>query len=135
MNKEIRVYIASPYTNGWMPANVQLQIETCHKLMDFGYYPFVPVLAHFLQIYSLRTEPEWLQLGFVWLKQCDAVLRLQNTDKEGNQILSQGSDQEEALARENNIPVFYSIEDLNDHFKINPKTKRKKYKHPAKLYV
>jgi len=117
---KIRVYIASPYTGGWMPSNVKLQIETCDKLMNLGYHPFVPLLSHFLQIYSLRNEHDWLELGFTWLKQCNAVLRLQNTIK-GEIVPSFGSDQEEALAKENNIPVFYSIEELNDYFKARSK--------------
>jgi len=117
MNKEIRVYIASPYTNGWMPSNVNLQLATADELMDLGYFPYVPLLAHFQEMYNPRIEHDWLELDFVWLKQCDAVLRLKPVDKNGVEIPSPGADKEVALAKENDVIVFYSIEELNDYFK------------------
>jgi len=118
--KEVSVYIASPYSNGWMPSNIKLQMTTSDKLLDLGYFPYVPLLSHFLEIYSNRSEHEWLKLDFVFLKKCDAVLRLQNKDKNGIFVTSPGADQEVALAKENGIPVFYSIEELNDYFKSDP---------------
>ena len=119
--KEIKVYIASPYTKGWMPSNVKLQIETNDKLMDLGYFPYTPILAHFAEIYNPRPEHDWLQLDFVWLKQCDAVLRLENFDRDRKVVPSAGADQEEALAKACGIPIFYSIEALNDWAKANAK--------------
>lgn len=89
--------------------------------MNLGYYPYVPLLAHFLEIYNPRTEHDWLKLDFVWLKQCHAVLRLENFDRNGKVVSSAGSDQEEALAKSCGIPVFYSIEALNDWAKANAK--------------
>jgi len=114
MKEELKVYIASPYTNGWMPSNIKLQLETADKLMDLGLFPYTPLLAHFQEIYNPREEKEWLDLDFVWLKQCDAVLRLQNYDGSGNVIPSPGADKEEALAKICGIPIFYSIEVLTN---------------------
>lgn len=119
--KEIKVYIASPYTNGWMPTNVKRQIEAGNQLMDWGYFPYIPLLAHFLEIYLNRPEEDWLNLDLVFLKTCDAVLRLKPTDKDGNEINSPGADLEEETARENLIPVFYNLEHLNVHFKSDPR--------------
>jgi hypothetical protein len=118
--KEVKVYIASPYSNGWMPSNIKLQFETSDKLLNLGYFPYVPLLSHFLEIYSTRSEHQWLELDFVFLKTCDAVLRLQNKDKHGNFVRSPGADQEEALAKKMGIPVFHSLQELNDHFKSDP---------------
>ena len=123
--KEIRVYIASPYKNGVMTLNVRLQMETADKLIGLGYYPFVPLYCHFQQIMFPRTEQDWLALDIPWVKVCDALLRLKPTldDKE---IYSYGADLEEQTAKDNKIPVFYSIEELDEYF--NPKNPMKFYK-------
>jgi hypothetical protein len=122
--KEIKVYIASPYTNGWMPSNVKLQLDTSNELMDLGYFPYTPLLAHFQEIYNPRSENDWLKLDFVFLKTCDAILRLQNFDRNKELIPSPGADKEEELAKKCGIPVFHSIINLNDHFKANATQKK-----------
>ena len=117
--KEIKVYIASPYSHGWMPTNLRLQFDTANELIDHGYYPYVPLLTHFMELYTHRTEQHWLKQDFVFLKTCDAVLRLKPVDENGKEIPSTGADQEVALALKEGIPVFYSIEELNDYYKAN----------------
>lgn len=117
MKEEIKIYIASPYTNGWMPENIKRQMKTADELIDLGYYPYVPLLTHFLEIYSHKEEYKWLELDFAFLKQCNALLRLKPVDKNGIEITSKGADQEEQIAKQHNIPVFYTLEDLNDYFK------------------
>ena len=119
--REICVYIASPYTNGWMPFNVKLQLKISDELMDLGYYPYVPLLSHFQEIYSSRSECEWMKLDFVFLKKCNAVLRLKSIGKDGKEIPSKGADKEVALAIKEGIPLFYSIEELNDWAKASSK--------------
>lgn len=120
MKQEITVYIASPYTHGWMPANVRRQIDMAHKLFDLGYYPHVPLMAHFLEMYAHRSEADWLNWDFVFLKKCDALLRLKPVDDNGIEIPSSGSDKEVQVAIDNGIPVFYSLDELNNHFKSDP---------------
>jgi len=117
--KEVKIYIASPYTRGWMPTNVRLQLETADELIELGYIPYTPLLTHFQEIYSSREEHVWLKIDFAFLKTCDGVLRLKPVGKDGKEIPSAGADQEESIAREHHIPVFYSIESLNDYFKSN----------------
>lgn len=117
--REVKVYIASPYTKGWMPTNIRLQIETADKLIDLGYIPYTPLLTHFQEIYSSKSEHVWLKIDFAFLKTCDAILRLKPVGKDGKEIPSAGADQEVELAKNEGIPVFYSIEDLNDYFKSN----------------
>ena len=122
--KEIKVYIASPYSHGWMPTNIKRQFDVAKILMDDGYWPYTPLLTHFMELYTHREEAEWLGLDFVYLKTCDAVLRLKPADENGVEIPSNGADQECSLARKHHIPVFYSIEDLNDYFKNNSEQKK-----------
>jgi len=119
--KEITVYIASPYSNGWMPTNIKRQFECAAELIDNGYFPYVPLLTHFMELYTHREEAHWLEQDFVFLKACDVVLRLRPVDENGVEILSAGADKEVALAIKEGIPVFYSIEELNDWAKADSK--------------
>jgi len=121
MKEEIKVYIASPYSNGWQSEMVKLQIDVADELMNQGYYPYPPLLDHFQSLYRPRPENDWLDKDFVFLKCCDAVLRLRPVDKDGREIPSSGADKETALAKKEGIPVFESVEELNDHFKANSK--------------
>jgi hypothetical protein len=129
--KEIRVYIASPYSKDWMPKNIKRQFDAANKLMGLGYWPYVPLLTHFLELYIHREESKWLELDFVYLKTCDALLRLKPVDDKGIEIPSKGADLEEKLAIKENIPVFYSIPELNVHFKSDPEFYYKQGKFPT----
>ena len=119
--EEIKVYIASPYSKGWMPTNIRRQFKASDELMNLGFWPYVPLLTHFMELYSHREEKHWLELDFVFLKTCDALLRLKPVDENGVEIPSIGADLEVQLAIDSGIPVFYSIEDLNDWAKARAK--------------
>jgi hypothetical protein len=116
--KEIKVYIASPYSAGWMPTNITRQFELSKELLELGYWPYMPLLTHFLEIYTHYSEHIWLEQDFVYLKVCDAILRIKPV-VDGVEISSPGADLEVDLAIKEGIPVFYSIEELNNHFKAN----------------
>ena len=116
--REIKIYIASPYSNGWMPKNITRQFDYSKELLENGYWPYMPLLSHFLEIYTHHDEHIWLQQDFVYLKVCDAILRIKPV-VDGKEIASAGADLEVELAIKEGIPVFYSIEELNDHFKAN----------------
>lgn len=109
MIASIKVYIASPYTNGDVALNVRKQIDLVDELIENGFLPFSPLYYHFQHLVHPRKYDDWLLLDFGWLLQCDVVLRL---DGESN-----GADKEVALAKENNIPVYYSISDLILNYK------------------
>lgn len=99
-----KVYIASPYTLGDMALNVKLQMTTANRLMDEGFIPFVPLYNHFQHMMYPRPDDEWIEIDKEWVTVCDVLLRL------GGE--SSGADGEVALAQEEGIPVFYSIDDL-----------------------
>jgi nucleoside 2-deoxyribosyltransferase len=108
--RKIKVYIASSYTNGWMPDNVRRQLEAKHILLDYGFIPFAPLETHFAEIYRHRPEHDWFQWDLEWLSVCDIIVRIRAFDSEGNQIISNGSDQEMDFARQKGITVY----DFND---------------------
>lgn len=110
-DRKIRVYIASPYTNGWQSTNVRLQMEASNILMNAGFAPYTPLLTHFQSMVFPRSEHEWLELDLQYLQICDAVIRIHpryiDGPNTGEFIPSTGADKEEALAKEKDIPIWH----------------------------
>jgi hypothetical protein len=107
--KKLKIYIASPYSIGDKEQNVMRQIEAMSELMDHGLIPFAPLLAHYVDIVHPKPYTIWLQYCMRWVMTCDILLRLPGE--------SEGADMEEVTALVNNMPVFYSIEELLEHLK------------------
>lgn len=70
------IYIASPYTIGDVAANVAVQVEAAHRIMDLGHCPIAPLLSHFLHIHRQRDYRDWIACDIELVKRCDIVLRL-----------------------------------------------------------
>ena len=104
-----KVYIASPYTKGDIAVNVKFQIDIADKLMDLGFSPFVPLYSHFQHMAHPRPYTDWVKNDLVWVGACDCLLRL------GGE--SEGADREVEYAIRMNIPVFYSITELQQYEK------------------
>lgn len=113
--KDIRVYIASAYTNGDSAVNVRFQMDMADKLIELGFIPFTPLYFHFQHIFHPRHYTDWLKLDFAWLRQCDCVLRF--IDVYGTIIESSGADKEVEEAKRIGIPIFYSIDELVNYYK------------------
>ena len=116
MNKKIRVYIASPYTNGWYADNIRRQIEAKHMLMDYGFIPFAPLESHFSEIYKHRSEKEWLEYDLEWLMACNILVRIRPNDNFGIEIPSPGADKEEETAKRKGLLIynFNNLEELRN---------------------
>lgn len=99
------IYVAGPYTKPDPCVNVNEHIKAADRLGDLGYAPLVPVLSHFWHTMSPHPYEFWIGIDLEFVRRCDAVLRLPGE--------SAGADKEEALARRLNIPVFYSVEELD----------------------
>lgn len=112
--KRLKVYIASPYTNGFHSDNVRRQLKAQKVLMDKKFIAFAPLIQHFAEIYNPRPEHEWFSWDLEWLKCCDFLVRIRPTDGDGIEVPSKGSDIEEQTAMDNNLPVynFESVEEL-----------------------
>lgn len=104
-----RIYLASAYTLGDVAVNVKTQMDAADELMNLGYAPFVPLYTHFQHMMHPRPYQDWINIDNEWLTVCDAVLRLPGESK--------GADAEVELAKELNIPVYYSIRELKKHVK------------------
>jgi nucleoside 2-deoxyribosyltransferase len=114
-----RVYIASPYTNGWHAANVRRQLDAKNILLKQGFVPFAPLIGHYFEMVHPQGEKIMLEWDLEWLKVCHVLIRIHVFDKDGIEVPSPGADIEEQTAIENNIPVYHflSIEHLERDFK------------------
>lgn len=104
----IKVYIASPYTLGDVAVNVKAQLDCVDELMNLGFAPFAPLYSHFQHMAHPRPYQDWIKIDLVWVEACDCVLRLPGE--------SSGADGEVKLAKQMNKPVFYSIEQIQEHY-------------------
>ena len=101
------IYIASPYTKGDVAANVAVQIDAAHRILDMGHCPVAPLLSHYLHIYRQRPYEDWMQMDLALIPKMDVVLRLPGE--------SAGADGEVDKARECDIAVAYGWEELKDY--------------------
>ena len=104
----IKVYIASPYTIGDTAINVKRQLDCADELIKLGFAPFAPLYSHFQHMAHPQPYEAWVKLDIEWLLACDCLLRLPGK--------STGADGEVNYARDSNIPVFYSIDELEKHY-------------------
>ena len=100
----MRIYIASPYSNGDQVLNVRAQIEAADKLLEMGHSPFIPCLSHFWHFVSPKSYEEWLKIDLDWLEVCDAILRLPGE--------SNGADKEVIHAYSRGLSIYYDIKDV-----------------------
>ncbi len=105
--KQVKVYVAGPYSKGDVAVNVRNAIFAADQLREAGFAPFLPHLTHFWHLVVPRPYADWLDLDNQFIPCCDALLRMPGE--------SSGADKEVALARSLNIPVFYTQADLQGH--------------------
>ncbi len=104
-----KIYIAGPYTKGDVAINVRKAFEMANELADLGFAPFVPHSTHFWHMLFPRPYEFWLKLDNEFLPCCDALIRISGE--------SNGADKEVELAKDYNIPVFHSKQELINYFK------------------
>ncbi len=102
--KQQRIYIASPYTIGDKMENVRISMRAGDEILNMGHVPYLPLLSHFWEMESAKPYETWLALDLVWLRSCDALVRLPGE--------SSGADREVEEARKYRIPVYFGIEEL-----------------------
>jgi len=103
------VYIAGPYQKGSWGGNINRAVEAAEAVYNHGHYPFIPhTMTGLWSVLHQKEKQQWLDFYKRWLKQCDCMIRLDG--------YSEGSDFEESVAKDNGIPVFYSIGQFIDQF-------------------
>jgi hypothetical protein len=106
----IHVYVASPYSKGDTVQNVRNAVLVGDRLAIHGFYPFIPVLTHFWHYLRPHEYGFWMEQDKAWLLKCDCLLRVPGE--------SRGADEEVKLARKNNIPVFFTVSALLEHYQF-----------------
>jgi hypothetical protein len=106
----ILVYIASPYTVGDTAINVRRSLIVADRLVKLGYLPYPPLHTHFWHFLIPHPYKFWMDMDYEWILHCDCLLRLPGE--------SHGADEEVGWAAMNNIPVYYSIDELVHNQKV-----------------
>ena len=104
----IKIYIASPYTKGNKLSNVNRSFDVASELIDLGFAPFAPLYTHYIDELHPKSYELWMKLDKEWLLHCDGLLRMEGK--------SEGADQEVWWAIDNNIPVFYSVDQVVKYY-------------------
>ena len=105
---KLRVYVAGPLSgNGCID-----YVKNCRKMLDvaievhrMGAVPFVPCNDFLTGLVAGDFNLQDYQLdSAAWIPVCHALFRIPG--------ISKGSDEEERIARENDVPVIYRMETL-----------------------
>ena len=101
----MRVFISGPMSTSGEPGpNLHQAVVAAAILMRSGHTPFVPHLTWIADAISPCSIDQWMRWDKEWLLQCEAVIRLPGD--------SRGADEEVRLARENEMPVYESVNEL-----------------------
>ena len=98
------IYIAAPYTSGRITENIKQVCDIGDILLARGHIPYIPHINHLWDLISPKSYKTWMRIDLEILSRCDAVLRIGGK--------SVGANKEVRYAEKLNIPVYYSIEEL-----------------------
>lgn len=115
-----RVYVAGMYSSDnvlQILDNIRIGMRKSLEVLLRGYAPFVPWFDFHFQL-MLRdneklTVQDYYDYSIAWLKVSDAIMVLPYSEN------SVGTQAEIKTAREHNIPIVYSIDELDGLFKKN----------------
>jgi Domain of unknown function (DUF4406) len=105
--KKIKIYIAGPYTYGFPGRNVTHALSIADKILDLGFYPYVPHLTHFWDMIYPRTYESWMELDLIFLEICHGLFHIEGA--------SRGVEIEIKRAKELYMPIFRSIDRLKSY--------------------
>lgn len=123
-----KVYVAGAYSGNNaidVLKNIGRGEKEAAKLFMFGYAPFCPwfdkefILKFPEQNFSVE---QFRNYSMEWLKASDAVYIVPNMDGLTDWSESKGTIAEIETANEHGIPVFFSLEELQNRFPINVDT-------------
>jgi hypothetical protein len=116
-SKSPKIYVAGPISKGNMLQNCIRAVKVADKLWKLGYLPFCPHQSWFWQQVCPHDHKDWIEYDLPFVAICDAVLRIPG--------ISKGADMEVAFAQNHNIPVYYSIRELQQKCPIFSERKGK----------
>ena len=101
-------YVIGPYRNETAygtKKNIQKAEQLAEELWRLGYAAFCPH-SNSAFLSGLVPEQQFLEGGIEFLRRCDLAVTVEGWEN------SQGSLLEIKICKENNIPIFYSLEEL-----------------------
>ena len=126
LGEPMRIYVAGPYSPSiikpkptlhdaslYAQRHTDAAIAAAWKLMELGYFPYIPHLSHYVHIQtpehiSAMPGKWWVNFDVAYLSVCDAILMI------GDWRNSKGAVSELAYAKDNGMYVFYDIDDVPD---------------------
>lgn len=100
----MKIYVAGPLRQGDQFVNCRTAILAAERVIEMGHIPFVPHMTFIWHYLSPHDFEYWMAFDLAWLAECDALLRLPGD--------SEGSDIEEARARELDLLIFKDITEI-----------------------
>lgn len=97
----MKIYVAGPYTKGDVALNVRNAIYAGSYIANLGHFPYIPHLTHFWHMLIPHEYEFWMKQDEAWLKECDALLRLEGE--------SSGADQEMSEAERLGLVIYHSV--------------------------
>ena len=101
-------YVFGPYRNETtygVKKNIQRVEQLTEELWKLGYAAFCPH-SNSTFLSGFVPEQQFLEAGIEFLKRCDLAVTIEGWEN------SQGSLLEIKVCEENNIPIFYSLDEL-----------------------
>ena len=98
------VYIACPYTKGDVAVNVKNCFDAAGEVIKLGHIPYPPLWTHFWHLIDPQPYEYWLKFDEYYVSISSVVWRLPGE--------SSGADREINQAISLNIPVVYSLDEL-----------------------
>ena len=118
-----RVYLAGAYSDDnvlGVLRNIGRGQQFATQLFALGYAPFCPWLDKEFVIRSWRSEftvQQFHAYSIAWLDVSDCMLVVPNVPSLKDWQQSAGTLKEIEYARVHNLPVFFSVSELEDHYK------------------
>ena len=113
-NEMIAIYIAGKLNDGAVGYlhNVHKMMVVAEGVRLAGFAPFVPAIDLLMGIkFGYENYEDYFDGSQAWLIRSDAVLLVPGWET------SKGTEREIQTAKDNNIPVFESLEELVEYFK------------------
>lgn len=106
MKTKLLVYTAGPISKGNPLKHFREAIHVAETLIEKGYALYVPQLSIFWDMLIPHAHDWWIEYDYPILARCDVLLRLPGE--------SVGADMEVKFCQDHNIPVVYSINELDE---------------------
>lgn len=108
-----RVYVAGAYSSNNVIGvldNMRRGMKLSYDVLKLGAAPFVPWFDYHFSLIGEVTLDEYYNYSLAYLKVCDAMIVV----IEGMEN-SKGTQHEIDYAKENNIPIFYNLQELGKY--------------------